>query len=191
MASVGVKPMPCGDWCLVPRTYAIGRSCLGNTARRRGMRFCMRCSAGRVRQLWGAHLRRCGQSLGAALRATRQKLSCNHVADCSSTVSRAVPHGNMDGSSGVRSHFLLDWRREPAPEPACANGFDNVARSPSPGLLMRVFGGLSGVSSRGLNQCIFADGREEQRFRSSCRHVEAATRTVHTNDLAFWVLGDT
>ena len=104
---------------------------------------------------------------------------------------RAVLCGGMGGSSGVQTRILLNWRRKLVPQPARANGYDQVARSLGLGLRMRCLAATR-VSALGVsNRRLFADGREERRLWSSGRPVQAAARDVSFNGFAFCVLGDT
>ena len=103
---------------------------------------------------------------------------------------RAVLCGGRGGSSGVRTHILLNWRRKLVPQPARANGYDQVARSLSLGLRMRCLAATR-VSALGVsNRRLFADGREERRLWSSRRPVQAAASDVSFNGFTFCVLGD-
>ena len=102
-----------------------------------GTGFASGTPRGRLRQLCGANLRHCGLSLGAALGAIRQELSCQHPAASPSSMSHAALCGSKGDSSGVRSHVLLEWRRKLAPQLARANGCVYVARGPSQGFRMR------------------------------------------------------
>ena len=72
----------------------------------------------------------------AMLGATRQEQSCQHRAASESTMSRALVCESIGGSSVVRTHVLLGWRRGLAPQPARANNFDSGGRSPSQGFRM-------------------------------------------------------